>query len=430
MIFPPAFLDSSSCWNTNHNNQLQQLANGSDHLTSSSPSAAAAAGGNGNNQLGHQEGGGLQVMAPTAAGAGGDEAAINNNSSSKAMSMSERARLARVPQPEPGLNCPRCDSTNTKFCYFNNYSLSQPRHFCKACRRYWTRGGALRNVPVGGGCRRNKRSSKSSKSSSSSSAAACGVAAGVNTSSSSSATTSSATTGSGIMPALGQMPFFAASLVSGSGGGEGQYGVGGGGGLLAGVSRSLGFPGGLMGPMGSQQLDSAVENYHHQLGGGMGGSMEQWRLPPPQMQMQQFPFFGGGRGAGPDAMSGMQQLQQQMQAGISNYPFEPDAGDGSGEGFAAGQMMGGGGGGGKQVVPGSAGLITQLASVKMEDNPPTAMAREFLGLPAAGSLQFWAGGSGGNNGVSGGGAGAPGGGSGGWVDRLAGFNSSSSGNIL
>ncbi|GLJ41109.1 hypothetical protein SUGI_0851560 [Cryptomeria japonica] len=59
------------------------------------------------------------------------------------------------------LNCPRCDSTNTKFCYYNNYSLSQPRHFCKTCRRYWTRGGALRNVPVGGGCRKNKRTKRS-----------------------------------------------------------------------------------------------------------------------------------------------------------------------------------------------------------------------------------------------------------------------------
>ncbi|EYU43384.1 hypothetical protein ABFS82_08G141000 [Erythranthe guttata] len=55
------------------------------------------------------------------------------------------------------LNCPRCNSTNTKFCYYNNYSLSQPRHFCKSCKRYWTRGGTLRNVPVGGGFRRNKR---------------------------------------------------------------------------------------------------------------------------------------------------------------------------------------------------------------------------------------------------------------------------------
>ncbi|GAB2214728.1 hypothetical protein Drorol1_Dr00019090 [Drosera rotundifolia] len=71
-------------------------------------------------------------------------------------STAERARLAKiVPQPETPLKCPRCESTNTKFCYFNNYSLSQPRHFCKTCRRYWTRGGALRNVPVGGGCRRN-----------------------------------------------------------------------------------------------------------------------------------------------------------------------------------------------------------------------------------------------------------------------------------
>lgn len=66
------------------------------------------------------------------------------------------------------LKCPRCDSANTKFCYYNNYSLSQPRYFCKSCRRYWTKGGTLRNVPVGGGCRKNKRSSSSSSSTSSS----------------------------------------------------------------------------------------------------------------------------------------------------------------------------------------------------------------------------------------------------------------------
>lgn len=58
-------------------------------------------------------------------------------------------------QSEP-LKCPRCDSINTKFCYYNNYNLTQPRHFCKTCRRYWTKGGALRNVPIGGGCRKNK----------------------------------------------------------------------------------------------------------------------------------------------------------------------------------------------------------------------------------------------------------------------------------
>ncbi|KMZ65118.1 hypothetical protein ZOSMA_338G00010 [Zostera marina] len=58
---------------------------------------------------------------------------------------------------EEAPNCPRCDSSNTKFCYYNNYSLTQPRYFCKGCRRYWTKGGSLRNVPVGGGCRKNRR---------------------------------------------------------------------------------------------------------------------------------------------------------------------------------------------------------------------------------------------------------------------------------
>ncbi|CAA2935073.1 dof zinc finger -like [Olea europaea subsp. europaea] len=67
-----------------------------------------------------------------------------------------RKTTAAKPQ-EPALKCPRCDSPNTKFCYYNNYSLTQPRHFCKTCRRYWTRGGALRNVPIGGGCRKSKK---------------------------------------------------------------------------------------------------------------------------------------------------------------------------------------------------------------------------------------------------------------------------------
>ncbi|XP_015572651.1 dof zinc finger protein DOF1.8 isoform X2 [Ricinus communis] len=74
-------------------------------------------------------------------------------------------RRSARPQKDHALNCPRCNSTNTKFCYYNNYSLSQPRYFCKTCRRYWTEGGSLRNVPVGGGSRKNKRSSASSSSS-------------------------------------------------------------------------------------------------------------------------------------------------------------------------------------------------------------------------------------------------------------------------
>ncbi|XVF15621.1 hypothetical protein REPUB_Repub09cG0170000 [Reevesia pubescens] len=73
----------------------------------------------------------------------------NNNSTASANSENQNLR------------CPRCDSSNTKFCYYNNYNLTQPRHFCKTCRRYWTKGGALRNVPIGGGCRKNKNTTVS-----------------------------------------------------------------------------------------------------------------------------------------------------------------------------------------------------------------------------------------------------------------------------
>ncbi|WCJ27200.1 Dof-type zinc finger DNA-binding family protein [Euphorbia peplus] len=59
-------------------------------------------------------------------------------------------------RPDKIIACPRCKSMETKFCYFNNYNVNQPRHFCKGCQRYWTAGGALRNVPVGAGRRKAK----------------------------------------------------------------------------------------------------------------------------------------------------------------------------------------------------------------------------------------------------------------------------------
>uniref|UniRef100_A0A8R7TPD3 Dof zinc finger protein n=1 Tax=Triticum urartu TaxID=4572 RepID=A0A8R7TPD3_TRIUA len=62
-------------------------------------------------------------------------------------------------QQQQKLECPRCSSTDTKFCYYNNYSTTQPRHYCRTCRRYWTHGGTLRKVPVGGACRRGSGSS-------------------------------------------------------------------------------------------------------------------------------------------------------------------------------------------------------------------------------------------------------------------------------
>ncbi|KAK1267656.1 Cyclic dof factor 2 [Acorus gramineus] len=61
-------------------------------------------------------------------------------------------------KPDKLVPCPRCNSMDTKFCYYNNYNVNQPRHFCKNCQRYWTDGGTMRNVPVGSGRRKNKSS--------------------------------------------------------------------------------------------------------------------------------------------------------------------------------------------------------------------------------------------------------------------------------
>lgn len=65
-------------------------------------------------------------------------------------------------KPNKVLPCPRCKSLQTKFCYFNNCNVNQPRYFCKNCQRYWTAGGTVRNVPVGAGRRKNKHSSSQS----------------------------------------------------------------------------------------------------------------------------------------------------------------------------------------------------------------------------------------------------------------------------
>ncbi|XP_042443013.1 dof zinc finger protein DOF1.4-like [Zingiber officinale] len=86
-----------------------------------------------------------------------DHSPTSSNISSPSSSLTSAAAAGdQQQQQQQNLRCPRCDSTNTKFCYYNNYNLTQPRHFCKTCRRYWTKGGALRNVPIGGGCRKTK----------------------------------------------------------------------------------------------------------------------------------------------------------------------------------------------------------------------------------------------------------------------------------
>jgi len=84
-------------------------------------------------------------------GAGGESKGLQPRPRQPPHQDTAEARAAAAASSAPPLPCPRCRSRNTKFCYFNNYNVNQPRHFCKDCHRYWTAGGALRNVPVGAG---------------------------------------------------------------------------------------------------------------------------------------------------------------------------------------------------------------------------------------------------------------------------------------
>ncbi|XP_058775365.1 cyclic dof factor 4-like [Vicia villosa] len=59
-------------------------------------------------------------------------------------------------KPDITVPCPRCNSKDTKFRYYNNFKAKQPRHFCKNCQRYWTSGGTARKMLVGAGRRKNK----------------------------------------------------------------------------------------------------------------------------------------------------------------------------------------------------------------------------------------------------------------------------------
>ncbi|XP_043709324.1 dof zinc finger protein DOF3.6-like isoform X2 [Telopea speciosissima] len=307
---------------------------------------------------------------PSGGGGGGGGGSIRPNS------MADRARMAKLPQPEAALQCPRCESTNTKFCYFNNYSLTQPRHFCKTCRRYWTRGGALRNVPVGGGCRRNKRSKGSS---SKSPATSDRQTSSGNTSAiaSNSCTTDMMGHISSSLPPP-QLPFMA-SLQHYSDYGAGDIGLN-----FGGIQPPLAASGG---GSGSGDMEFHIGNNSGGGGGGGGGTIlsggatDQWRL----QQVQQFPFLSG------------------LEPPSGLYPFDGEAPAYAG-GAAAAQL---------RLRPpsgstGDGGGVTQFASVKMEENRGLNLSRQFLGVP--GSDQYWGGGNA-------------------WTD-LSGFNSSSSTNHL
>lgn len=244
-------------------------------------------------------------------------------------SMVDRARMAKLPMPEPGLNCPRCDSTNTKFCYFNNYSLTQPRHFCKTCRRYWTRGGALRNVPVGGGCRRNKRNNKNRSSKSPSQAGPKSVSA----SPSRCSTETMASTHLTHPPSL-QLPFMS-SL--------GQYG-----GVGGNISSNLGGfqPQNEMGNFQLGSGSSTGNNFNNIL--SIGG-VENWRLP----------FLAGFEV--PNNSTNLFHYQSEAAAEAPSSSMV----------------------GGEMRLPNSGFDNTQVdPPVKMEDNRSLNLSRQFLGASA------------------------------------------------
>ncbi|GMI87111.1 OBF-binding protein 3 [Hibiscus trionum] len=272
---------------------------------------------------------------PPAAGVGGA-------GDIKPGSMAERARLAKIPLPESAIKCPRCESMNTKFCYFNNYSLSQPRHFCKTCRRYWTRGGALRNVPVGGGCRRNKRSKGSNRSKSPS------VVSERQTGS---------TSPSGTLPSNGctdifghvnlaapQLPLFP-PLHHLDNYNSGDIGLN-----FGGIQPQVTETGGGTSGNNMDFQGSMLTN----------GLEEQWRS---LQQVQQFPFLTS---------------LEQHQNGL--YPFE-SVGVEPLPSYGSHHPL--------RSKP-SENAITQLAAVKMEDAQALNLSRNFLGISGS-DHQYWGG---------------------------------------
>ncbi|XP_074370794.1 cyclic dof factor 2-like [Apium graveolens] len=86
-----------------------------------------------------------------------DETQVGNKLKEDNTVITDTRQETLLKKPDKILPCPRCTSLETKFCYFNNYNVKQPRHFCRNCQRYWTDGGNMRKVAVGAGRRKNKQ---------------------------------------------------------------------------------------------------------------------------------------------------------------------------------------------------------------------------------------------------------------------------------
>ncbi|CAL5335294.1 unnamed protein product [Camellia sinensis] len=257
----------------------------------------------------------------------------DGSSSVRPGSVADRARMANIPMPAATLKCPRCESTNTKFCYFNHNSLTQPRHFCKTCRRYWTRASALRSVPVGGGCRRNKGSKGSN---SSKSPVSGGGGDGQTSSGSTSAISSSTSVGTacllGLTPQIPPLRFMATPL-------------------------------------------SELTDHHHHHYGEIGLNYSGISAPLVVTSDMNMNFHLGISSRGLGGSGGSGSVLYLFQGGV-----EPP----------------GYGGEGSYVRPKPPGLgftTHQLSSVKMENNQVQELnlSRQFLGIPR--NDQYWSGSS-------------------------------------
>lgn len=66
----------------------------------------------------------------------GDESNPSTTTKTDEQNETSNSQEKTLKKPDKILPCPRCNSMDTKFCYYNNYNVNQPRHFCKNCQRY------------------------------------------------------------------------------------------------------------------------------------------------------------------------------------------------------------------------------------------------------------------------------------------------------
>ncbi|KAF5204099.1 hypothetical protein FRX31_006311 [Thalictrum thalictroides] len=67
-------------------------------------------------------------------------------------------------QTHPPRQCPRCNSWETMFGYYNIFGDNQPRYRCKRCSLYWIHGEVPSNISVGGKRKNNQHSEAASTS--------------------------------------------------------------------------------------------------------------------------------------------------------------------------------------------------------------------------------------------------------------------------